>query len=71
MRFDESANQRKSDAEPRLGARCGSIRLPEQIEYVRQDFGRDTDPGVSYTNDGLTVLRMYLYRQLSTRIRVA
>jgi len=71
VRFDEGANQRKSDAEPRLGAQCGSIRLPEQIEYVRQDFGRDTDSGVSYANDGLIVSRMHLYRQLSARVRVS
>jgi hypothetical protein len=47
MQFDQAPHQRQADAQAALGA-VDLIALHEDVEHMRQQVGRDADPGVAH-----------------------
>jgi hypothetical protein len=41
VRLDEALDEREPEAQPAVRARRRHVRLPEALEDVRQEFGRD------------------------------
>src|SRR5580704_6424972 len=70
VHLDQSLHDRQSDPETALRSVEGSVALNEQIEYPRQQLGRDSNTRVGYHDDGLLVLAAQLQTDFSARVGV-
>jgi len=55
MELNEIVNNRETEPEPPMPARRRAVRLPEPIEYVRQEPGIEADAGVRHLDPNALV----------------
>ena len=58
VHLDEPAHDRESDAEPAPRPLQRHVGLDEQVEYVREQLGREADAAVAHANDNFAAERL-------------